>query len=142
MNINGGNLKMEFEKPIIINDHNRNKIQNALDEVQKRCTARTIDYEDILAELKAVEYQFSTVCTKKGFEGTTVLIDVNGQTFPNAYKFSAYSTQFSAVYLKSKWRLMYIGRDFCKSYNQRWYIHLSETAKQSILDSYSKDMNR
>lgn len=133
---------MEFEKPIIINEHNRNKIEKALDEVQGRCNARLITYEDILAELKAVNEQFSTVCTKKSFEGTTVLIDVNGQTFPNSYKFSAYSTQFSAIYLKSKWRLMYIGRDFCKTYNQRWYITLSDTAKECILHEYSKDMKR
>ena len=133
---------MEFEKPIIINEHNRNKIEKALNEVQERCKARLITYEDILAELKAVDEQFSKVCTKKAFENTEVLIDVNGQNFPNSYKFSAYSTQFRVVYSKGKWRLMYIGRDFCKSYNQRWYIHLSETAKQSILDSYSKDMNR
>ena len=133
---------MEFEKPIIINEHNRSKIEKALDEVQKSCTARTIDYEDILAEIKAVDEQFSKVCTKKAFENTEVLIDVNGQVFPNAYKFSAYSTQFRAVYLKSKWRLMYIGRDFCKSYSQRWYITLSDTAKECILHEYSKDMNR
>ena len=133
---------MEFEKAIIINEHNRNKIEKALDEVQKRCTARTIDYEDILAEIKAVDEQFSKVCTKKAFENTEVLIDVNGQNFPNAYKFSAYSTQFRAVYLKNKWRIMYIGRDFCKTYNQRWYITLSDTAKECILHEYSKDMSR
>ena len=133
---------MEFNKPIIINECNRNKIEKALDEVQGRCKTRLITYEDILSELKAVDEQFSAVCTKKAFEGTTVLIDVNGQIFPNSYKFSAHSTQFSAVYLKSKWRLIYIGRDFCKTYNQRWAVHLSEKAKQCILDSYSKDRNR
>ena len=133
---------MEFDKPIIINEGNRNKIEKALSEVQKRCTARTIDYYDMVNELKAVDEQFSKVCTKKAFEGTEVLIDVNGQNFPNAYKFSARSTQFRAAYLKGKWRLMYIGRAFCKTYSQRWNIVLSDTAKQCILDSYSKDMNR
>ena len=133
---------MEFNKPIIINEHNRQKIEKALDEVQGRCKARLIDYEDILAELNAVDKQFSTVCTKKAFEGTTVLIDVNGQIFPNSYKFSAHSTQFSAVYSKSKWRLIYIGRDYCKTYNQRWQITLSDTAKDCILNAYTKDMNK
>ena len=133
---------MEFEKPVIINEHNRNKIEKALDEVQGRCNARLITYKDILSELKAVDEQFSTVCTKKAFECTEVLIDVNGQIFPNSYKFSAYSTQFRAVYLKSKWRLTYIGRDFCKTYNQRWHITLSDTAKDCILNAYTKDMNR
>ena len=133
---------MEFEKTIIINEHNKDRIEKALDEVQKRCTTRTIDYYDIANELKAVDEQFSNVCTKKAFENTEVLIDVNGQNFPNSYKFSAKSTQFRAVYLKSKWRIMYIGRDFCKSYAQRWHITLSDTAKESILQTYSKDMNR
>lgn len=132
---------MEFDKPII-NEHNRNKIEKTLDEVQKRCTARTINYFDIINELKDVDKQFSKVCTKKGLENTSVLIDVSGQNFPNAYKFSAQSTQFGVIYLKGKWRLVYIGRDYCKSYSQRWNIYLSETAKQCILDSYSKDMNR
>lgn len=133
---------MEFDKPIIINEHNRNKIEKALNEVQKRCTTRAINYFDIVHELKAVINQLCFVCTKKGLENTSVLIDVNGQNFPNAYKFSPESTQFGAIYLKGKWRLVYVGRDYCKSYAQRWNIYLSETAKQNILDSYSKDMNR
>lgn len=133
---------MEFNKPIIINEHNKDRIEKALDEVQKRCTVRTIDYEDILAELKAVDEQFSKVCTKKAFENTEVLVDVNGQNFPNSYKFSAKSTQFRAVYLKSKWRLVYLDRDWCRTYSQRWYITLSDTAKECILKAYTKDMNR
>lgn len=133
---------MEFDKPIIINEHNRNKIEKVLDEVQGRCKARLITYEYILSELKAVDEQFSKVCTKKGLENTSVSIDVNGQNFPNSYKYSAKSTQFVAIYLKGKWRLVYLGRDWCRTYSQRWNIFLSETAKQNILDSYSKDMNR
>lgn len=133
---------MKFEKPVIINDHNRNKIEKALDEVQGRCKTRLIDYEDILSELKAVDEQFSSVCTKKSFENTEVLIDVNGQSFPNSYKFSPKSTQFRAVYLKGKWRLVYLDRDWCRAYSQRWDIVLSETAKQSILAAYAKDMKR
>ena len=133
---------MEFEKAIIINEHNRNKIEKALDEVQKRCTTRTIDYYDIVNELKYVDNQFSKVCTKKAFENTEVLIDVNGQNFPNSYKFSAKSTQFRAVYFKSKWRLVYLDRDFCKTYSQRWNITLSNSAKECILHEYSRDMNR
>ena len=133
---------MEFEKTIIINEHNKDRIEKALDEVQGRCKTRLIDYYDIVNELKAVDEQFSKVSTKKAFENTEVLIDVNGQNFPNSYKFSAKSTQFRAVYLKSKWRLVYLDRDFCKSYAQRWNITLSDTAKESILQTYSKDMNR
>ena len=133
---------MEFDKPIIINEHNRSKIEKALDEVQKRCTARTIDYYDIINELKAVDNQFSKVCTKKAFENTEVLIDVNGQDFPNSYKFSAYSTQFRALYSKGKWRLVYLERDWCRTYSQRWRITLSDPAKECILHEYSKDMNR
>ena len=133
---------MEFNKPIIINEHNKAKIEKALDEVQKRCTTRTIDYYDIVNELKYVDNQFSKVCTKKAFENTEVLIDVNGQNFPNSYKFSAKSTQFRAVYFKSKWRLVYLDRDFCKTYSQRWNITLSNSAKECILHEYSRDMNR
>lgn len=133
---------MEFNKPIIINDHNKDKIEKALDEVQGRCKTRLLTYEDILSELKGVDDQFSSVCTKKAFEGTEVLIDVNGQSFPNSYGFSAKSTQFRAVYLKGKWRLVYLDRDWCRTYSQRWDIVLSETAKQSILAAYAKDMNR
>ena len=133
---------MEFEKAIIINERNKDRIEKALDEVQKRCTVRTIDFNDILNELKAVDEQFSKVCTKKAFENTEVLIDVNGQNFPSAYKFPANSTQFRAVYSKGKWRLVYIDRDWCRTYSQRWHITLSDTAKECILHEYSKDMNR
>ena len=132
---------MEFGKSIIINEHNRNKIEKALDEVQGRCKARLITYENILAELKAVDEQLS-ICPKKALENTEVLIDVNGQNFPNAYKFSAKSTQFRSVYSKGKWRLVYLERDWCRTYSQRWHIALSDTAKECILQAYSKDMNR
>ena len=120
---------MEFEKPIIINEHNKDKIEQVLDEVQGRCKTRLIDYNDILAELKAVDEQFSKVCTKKAFENTEVLIDVNGQNFPNSYKFSAKSTQFRAVYSKSKWRLVYLDRDWCRTYSQRWHFTLFDNGK-------------
>ena len=133
---------MEFEKPVIINENNKNKIKKALDEVQTRCKTRLIDYEDIISELKAVDEQFSKICTKKAFENSEVLIDVNGQNFPNSYKFSAKSTQFGAVYSKGKWRLVYLDRDWCKTYSQRWHIILSDTAKECILENFSKDMNR
>lgn len=133
---------MEFDKPIIINERNRQKIEKALDEAQGRCKARLITYEDILSELKAVDEQFSKVCTKKAFENTGVLIDVNGQVFPKAYEFSAKSTQFRTVYSKGKWRLVYLGRDWCRTYSQRWNIVLSDTAKQCILETFSKDINR
>lgn len=133
---------MEFEKPVIINEHNKDKIEKALDEVQWRCKTRLIDYNDIINELKSVDEQFSKVCTKKAFENTEVLIDVNGQNFPNSYKFSAKSTQFRAVYSKCKWRLVYLDRDWCRTYSQRWHITLSDTAKECILQAYSKDMNR
>lgn len=133
---------MEFDNPIIINERNRQKIEKALNEVQKRCTTRTIDYFDIVHELKAVSNQLCFVCTKKGLENTSVSIDVNGQNFPNAYKYSAESTQFCAIYLKGNWRLVYLGRDYCRSYAQRWNIFLSEAAKQCILETFSKDINR
>lgn len=133
---------MEFDKPIIINERNIQKIEKALNEVQKRCTARTINYYDIINELKSVSNQFSKVCTKKAFENTEILIDVNGQVFPKAYEFSAKSTQFRAVYSKGKWRLVYLGRDWCRTYSQRWNIFLSDTAKQCILETFSKDINR
>lgn len=133
---------MEFKKPIIINEHNKDRIEKALDEVQGRCKVRLITYEDILAELKAVNRQFSAVCTKKAFESSEILIDVNGQNFPNSYKFSAKSTQFRALYSKGKWRLVYLDRDWCRTYSQRWNITLSDTAKECILHEYSCDMNR
>ena len=123
---------MEFGKPIIINEHNKDRIEKALDEVQGRCKTRLIDYYDIVNELKAVDEQFSKVCTKKAFENTEVLIDVNGQNFPNSYKFSAKSTQFRAVYSKSKWRLVYLDRDWCKTYSKRWHIALSEIGRAHV----------
>lgn len=103
-----------------------------LEAVQSRATARTITPADMANALDAVEKRLGI--SKKALEGCRVDVDVNAQTFPRAYKYTAESTQFSAVYMRGGWRVTYIGRDKCKSPSRRYVVDITDTAKAAIID--------
>lgn len=100
--------------------------------VQSRATARTITPADMVNTLDAVEKRLGI--SKKALEGCRVDVDVNAQTFPRAYKYTAESTQFSAVYMHGGWRVTYISRDKCKNPSRRYVVDLTDAAKAAIID--------
>jgi hypothetical protein len=100
--------------------------------VQSRATARTITPADMVNALNSVEKRIDI--SKKALDGCRVDIDVNAQTFPRSYKYTAESTQFSAVYMHGGWRVTYIGRDKCKSPSRRYVVDLTDAAKAAIID--------
>lgn len=65
-------------------DSKQEAITIALEEIQKRCKARTIDFSDVKAALKKV-CDLCPVEAKTARAGIRFSIDPNGQTFPNAY---------------------------------------------------------
>jgi hypothetical protein len=100
--------------------------------VQVRATARTIIPADMVNALDTVEKRLGI--SKKALEGCRVYIDVNAQTFPRSYKYTAESTQFGAVYMRGGWRVTGVSRGKCNSPSRRYEVRLTDAAKAAIID--------
>ena len=122
-------------KEIIINEKNRAKIEAMLDEVQRRCTARTIDWDDIISVINQIERRYNRELriSKKDLEESRFTADCNARTFPNAYKYVPESTHVDFVYRGGKWRLTTICRRTTNG--PRGYVeaNLSNAAKEAIV---------
>ena len=124
-------------KPIILKENNIEKIEQVLKEVQKRSKVRNITVDEIF---KAAVYITNEIkISKKAMNGTKVYVDLNADKYPNAYKFNPESTHFTLLFDKGKWRVTNIARTLQnKSCPYRYDIVLSETAKEAILNRYSR----
>lgn len=109
------------------------KLDAALDEVQKRCTARTIDADRVLWTLQ--EYFDKLGITKKAAEGIEVRVDPWAQVFPSAYKWDPDSTSFTARYHAGSWIITDIRRTSCSK--DQIIATLPEEAQNAILARYT-----
>lgn len=113
------------------------KLQPALDAAQKGARVRTIDAGGMAHALDKAEKiihgaGWHTI-TKKALEGTTVVIDCNAQTFPNAYHGRPESTLFAARYHSGKWQITAVWRGDTRSPRQGVKISLSDAAKAAVI---------
>lgn len=115
---------------IILDPRNETKIEAAIKTAEGKATVRRISFADIVTALS--DYQKRLNISKRALEGVIVHIDVNAQKFPNAYKFTPESTQFSAVMLKGKWRIYNICRAKCT--DVRFYSHFTAENKTAIIE--------
>ena len=76
------------------------------------------------------------VSTKKALNGTKVYYDF-GQKFPNAYKYTPYSTHMAAEYRNGSWRLVHLERGICPNHSQAGHIEFSEAAQADIISRAS-----
>ena len=104
---------------------------DAIDSVEKRCTARTIRAEYICAAIKEIEDRLYNI-SKKALNGTSFGYDVHAQSFPHAYKYKPESTQFSAKFNGKEWFVTDIWRGLCDK--RKCGIILSDTAKEAMLE--------
>lgn len=119
-------------KEIIFKEKNFDKIQKILDDVQNRCTARTITIKDMEDYLKKAEAKLEL--PKKYLDGVKVLIDCNAQDFPRAYKYTPMSTYFCATYKSGSWRITDIDRGETEKIPVK--IVLTQEAKDQILKKF------
>lgn len=110
-------------------------LNDELDEVQKRCTARIITAEQICSILQS--YTNDLRIPKGAMEGIEIEVNPCAQSFPRAYKFTPESTQFTAVYKRGSWRITDIRRDTCRT----WKIHakLTDAAKEAIVTRFERE---
>lgn len=118
---------------IIIRESNREKIEKALEDIQKRCTMRNIDFDDLLKIIKDIEETLGI--PKKRMLGIEADVDYNAQDFPRAYKYTPESTHIIIEKVSSGWALRYIIRDRCRSANRKYMLTLTDDAKEAIIES-------
>ena len=111
------------------------RLTAALNEVQGRCTARTITVEDICTMCGNVFDHIGI--TKKAMDGVSFSADYNAQDFPSAYKYIPQSTHISAEYKRGEWRVTNIERWNTRRYSQRYHVYLTDVAKQAIIDKHA-----
>lgn len=118
-----------------INMKNANAIEmltKAIKEEEGRATARTITAEEVVDELERIETRLGIA--KKALNGVRVLVDMNAQSFPNAYKYTPESTHFEATFKNGSWRVTNIYRLRCCSPNKRVEVAHTEESRKAVIE--------
>lgn len=129
-----------MKNSIIINENNVQKIKTVLDNVQKRCTVRLIQPEQVFeAAAKMEEHRQKIGVLKKNMEGVTVKVNLYQDRFPSAYKYVPEGTVFHMIFRGGKWRLYAVYRDICEgSEKKRYQVKLTDDAKNDVLKHASE----
>ena len=115
---------------------NRDKIQKTLDAVQGKCKERTITVDDIIYSVKDIEDELKIA--KKAMIGIKVESDQCCQNFPNAYKYTPYSTQYGMERTPSGWFLAWVERKPTKRSGNQYNLTLTEDAKKALVERFTK----
>lgn len=127
--------KREVDSKALLESEVTYVISPYLDEVQKRCKARTICADGIVQALCFVEDELRI--SKKSMDGISVEIDLNAQHFPNAYKGIPDSTQFSARFKNGYWRVTDIRRAECRAPGRAYVIHHTDESKAALIERFT-----
>lgn len=119
-------------KTIKVHEANREKITAAIDENQKRTTARNITTDDVFRAINMIEYTLNI--KKKDLDGIKASCDIHAQNFPNAYKYRAESTQFTIENRRGTWYLTDIMRYYTRRDGHTYKLQLTEAAKRAIIE--------
>lgn len=149
-------LRMCTECPRFYSLEDRKTIEavNASKEAEKAKAAALAPIDEIIrqAEGKARERRITAAeivdclvgitddlnITKTALNGTRVSADLNAEDLPKAYKYTAKSTHFSALFDGGKWWLVGVGRGDLRRASKRLALTLSDTAKAAIIDRIEK----
>ena len=112
----------------------RERLEKALAEIQKRCSARIITAENVINAVMEAEKRLRELSTAADAIGTRVEIDIHAQNFPKAYtnKYIPESTYFSARREKSAWIIESIGRGRCSRSGNRISFSFTEETKKHM----------
>lgn len=130
----GSDEKVELSAKV---DAIRAKIENELDAVQKRCTARTVDVDQVIDCVQDLYKKMTSVCTLAAMNGASFHLDPNHDTFPRAYKYKPMSTIISVCVKNGKWYIYSFGR----FETQRKTVEIpvmTKEMKDSIIEHYMR----
>lgn len=111
------------------------KLQDEINEVQKRSKVRTVTVDQIVNAL--IEIDNLLEIPVKAKEGLFVEVDVNAQNFPRAYKYTPESTHFYAAFSKGSWRVVDIRRETTLREKSRIVIHHTAASKEALIERFS-----
>ena len=117
-------------KKIIIDGNHTEKLTDALETIQARCSVRTLiadEVEDILNNATS-----KLGISKKAMAGTKLLY-TGAERFPNAYKYRPESTRFTAEHNGRYWVVTSITRDTCPNREDDTHLYLSESAQKALI---------
>ena len=124
-------------RAIKVCDKNIDRIVAVIEDVQKRTRERNIDVNDIFKAIKRVE-EFYNI-PKKHMVGLTINYDCWADTYPNAYKYTPYSTQFVVECRNSGWFVFNIRRDKTGGTRKSFTVlGMEEDTKDALIKRYSK----
>ena len=101
----------------------------AIDQAQRGARVRTIVVSEVIDFVKKIENYLNI--SGAAMKGTSAIINVNAQKFPNAYHGVPESTYFKVERTAGGWFVTNIYRDICG--NKAFQITLSDTAKDAYL---------
>lgn len=116
---------------ILVTPTNVTKLAVALDDVQNRCTARTLTADDIAYILQKAERELGIA--KKYLAGCKLMYS-GAQRFPNAYNGRPESTHFTAEHNGRNWIVTELRRADCPDREGNASITLTEAAKAALID--------
>lgn len=122
-----------MNRPIFISEKNRDRLDREISEVQKRTSEREIDVNDLFRAISEVENKLGI--PKCCMIDIKVYVDMNAQEFPNAYRHTPYSTQFTMRKTAKGWNLIDIKRGVCKRPSNRYVLVMGDEAKNAIIES-------
>lgn len=130
-------------KEIIINEKNADRIDAAIEAVQKNAKVRKIaGYAELIAVICEVEHQLKI--SMKAMEGCQIVID-NATCFAGAYKYqlTAQATGCRLIYHNRSWRLAAVWRDTVPNRQTKLYYHtiITPAARDAIIERMALTVN-
>lgn len=120
-------------KAIYIEEKNKEKINNILQQVQKGARVRTITFEDVQKAGEVINEKWQA--PKKHMRHCIVDVSPHAQTFPNCYNGIPMTTTFRLEYKTKGWYLVDVKREKCGNVE---YItrHYTEGVMSAILNRH------
>ena len=122
-----------MKKRIVINEKNSERITSEIKAAEGKATARTVTLKDIEKAIARAEKPFGNRIPKAKLDGTHIFYD-GGEKFPNAYKYTPYSTHFELENVNGKWYLLDVCRAICPNRMSSGHIKYGDAAQAWIIE--------
>jgi len=110
---------------------NTDKLDEAINAVERRARTRRITSEDVVEGCRMAETRMGI--PRKYMDGVTISADMNAQKFPGSYNGIPESTQFDAINRKGKWYVTKVYRSRCRYAGHEVEIRLTDAAKAAVI---------
>lgn len=126
-------------KAIVAKTENIHKIEEALEAVQGRCSARTITAQQIVDAAELIVSHYAALAgSKKAINGCRFSYDRNNQDFPNAYRYTPESTIVRFEFSSGTMKITGIDRDQTFRASASVHAVLTDAAKSAIVENASR----